>query len=66
LARDEAEIAFAITSQIALLRSSGRFQIGSVDNLLNGERLTELYGVGLTVETTSSGRRAISPSWANA
>jgi iron complex transport system ATP-binding protein len=66
LSTHEPEIAFAIASQVALLGSSGRFQVGPVEDLLSGERLTELYGVALTVETTSSGRRVVSPSWTNA
>lgn len=64
LSTHEPELAFAIANQVALLGSNGRFQVGLADDLLNSERLTELYGVPLRVETTSSGRRVVSPSWA--
>jgi iron complex transport system ATP-binding protein len=65
LSTHEPELAFSIAGQVALLRSSGDFQAGPADDLLSGERLTELYGVPLLVETTSSGRRVVSPASPN-
>jgi iron complex transport system ATP-binding protein len=62
LSTHEPDVAFSIASQVALLGSDGRFQVGPAVDLLTGEHLTRLYGVPLTVETTSSGRRVVSPS----
>jgi iron complex transport system ATP-binding protein len=58
----EPEQAFAIANRVAILGPQSRFETGPVETILTSRQLSELYGVGLMVEETPSGRRVVSPA----
>ena len=60
LSTHEPEQAFDIADHVAVLTPSKAFQTGPAKTVLTPQRLTELYGVDLTVETTQSGRLVVS------
>lgn len=60
LSTHEPEQAFDIADMVAVLTPQKEFKTGAVETVLTPQRLTELYGVDLTVETTQSGRQVVS------
>lgn len=60
LSTHEPEQAFDIADMVAVLTPQKEFKTGAVGAVLTPQRLTELYGVDLTVETTQSGRQVVS------
>jgi iron complex transport system ATP-binding protein len=58
----EPEHAFAIADRVAVLGRGQRFEVGPVDEILTSDRLSDLYGLALGLETTPSGRRVVSRS----
>jgi len=60
LSTHEPEQAFDIADHVAVLTPSKAFKTGPVEAVLTPQRLSELYGIDLTVEATQSGRRVVS------
>jgi iron complex transport system ATP-binding protein len=60
LSTHEPEQTFDIADHVAVLTPSKAFKTGPAEKVLTPQRLTELYGVDLTVETTQSGRLVVS------
>lgn len=58
----EPEQAFSLAHRVAVIGPSGVFEQGAPDEILTPERLSVLYGAGLTVEATPSGRRVVGPA----
>jgi iron complex transport system ATP-binding protein len=65
LSTHEPEQAFALADRVAIIGPDHYFATGPVATLLSAEQLTRLYGIGLTVEETPSGRRVVSPAVAS-
>jgi iron complex transport system ATP-binding protein len=60
LSTHEPEQAFDIADHVAALTPQKEFKTGSAKAVLTPQRLSELYGVDLTVEETQSGRLVVS------
>jgi iron complex transport system ATP-binding protein len=59
LSTHEPEQVFDVGHQVAILWRDRPFEIGSPADLMNAERLSELYAVDLHVEQTPSGRSVV-------
>nr|WP_283809051.1 ABC transporter ATP-binding protein [Rhodopseudomonas palustris] len=55
----EPEHAFAIADHVVILGRGQPVAVGPVDGILTAERLRELYGLDLAIETTPMGRRVV-------
>ncbi|MCL2713442.1 MAG: ABC transporter ATP-binding protein [Alphaproteobacteria bacterium] len=55
----EPEHAFEIADRVAVMGCERHFEVGTVEGILTPCRLGELYGIGLALETTPSGRRVV-------
>ncbi|OPF97331.1 putative ABC transporter ATP-binding protein [Rhodopseudomonas palustris] len=58
----EPEHAFAIADHVVILGRGQPVAVGPVDGILTAERLRELYGLDLAIETTPMGRRVVTRS----
>jgi iron complex transport system ATP-binding protein len=61
LSTHEPEHAFVVADQVAIL-GKNCFAVGSVDQVITSDELSQLYGVALTVERTPSGRFVVGPA----
>ncbi len=60
LSTHEPDHAFVVADRVAIL-GRDRFATGSVDEVMTPQKLSQLYGVALTIERTPSGRRVVGP-----
>ena len=64
LSTHDPDQAFALEAEVVLMQAGRVLARGRPDAALSAQRLTEVYGIPVTVERTTSGRRVCAPSLA--
>ena len=62
LSTHDPDQAFALDARVVLMHRGGILAQGAASEILDGPRLSTVYGMPITVETTTSGRRVCLPA----